>query len=105
MEHYNRSNVAPEESHKISEHNIFLLQTFEHQQSAHLPKRQAIVGQRTVRLLLVLDDAHNSIDNPTVQIADPRKQNTLLPGNSTTDRRTILHHDGDICSYHNDSPY
>ena len=33
MEHYNRSNVAPTASHKMSEHNIFLLQTFEHQQS------------------------------------------------------------------------
>ena len=32
MEHYNRLNVAPTESYKISEHNIFLLQTFEHQQ-------------------------------------------------------------------------
>ena len=60
-------------------------------------KRQAIVGQRTVMLLLVLNDAHNPINNPTVQIADPRKQNTLLPGNSATDRRTISHHDGDLC--------
>ena len=32
-EHYNRSNVAPTESHKMSEHNMFLLQPFEHQQS------------------------------------------------------------------------
>ena len=32
MEHYNRSNVAPTESYKMSEHNIFLLQPFEHQQ-------------------------------------------------------------------------
>ena len=31
MEHYNRSNVAPTESYKMSEHNIFLLQLFEHQ--------------------------------------------------------------------------
>ena len=31
MEHYNRSNVAPVESYKMSEHNIFLLQPFEHQ--------------------------------------------------------------------------
>ena len=32
MKHYDRSNVAPTESHKMSEHNIFLLQPFEHQQ-------------------------------------------------------------------------
>ena len=32
MEHYNRSNVVPTESYKMSEHNIFLLQPFEHQQ-------------------------------------------------------------------------
>ena len=73
--------------------------------SANLPKRQAIAGQRAVRLLLLLNDAHNRINNPTVQITDPRKQNILLPGNSTTDRRIISHHDGDICSYHNDTPF
>ena len=65
----------------------------------------AIAGQRTGKLLLVLNDAHNSINNPTVQIADPRKQNTLLPGNSTTDRRPISHRDGDICSYRNHAPF
>ena len=32
--------------------------------SANLPKRQAIAGQRTVKLLLVLNDAHNPINNP-----------------------------------------
>ena len=32
MEHYDISNVAPTESHKMSESNIFLLQPFEHQQ-------------------------------------------------------------------------
>ena len=32
MEHYNISNIAPTESHKMSERNIFLLQPFEHQQ-------------------------------------------------------------------------
>ena len=32
VEHYNRSNVAPIESYKMSEHNIFLLQPFERQQ-------------------------------------------------------------------------
>ena len=32
MEHYDISNVAPTESHKMSERNIFLLQPFEHQQ-------------------------------------------------------------------------
>ena len=31
MEHYKRSNVAPTESYKMSEHNIFRLQPFEHQ--------------------------------------------------------------------------
>ena len=48
--------------------------------SANLPIRQAIAGQHRVRLLLVLNDAHNLINNPTVQIPDPRKQNILLPG-------------------------
>ena len=33
MELYNRWNVAPTESFKMSEHNIFLLQPFEHQPS------------------------------------------------------------------------
>ena len=37
--------------------------------SANLPKRQAIAGRRTVRLLLVLNDAHRPINNPTVKIA------------------------------------
>ena len=32
MEHYDISHVAPKESHKMSESNIFLLQPFEHQQ-------------------------------------------------------------------------
>ena len=32
MEHYDISNVAPTDSHKMSERNIFLLQPFEHQQ-------------------------------------------------------------------------
>ena len=32
-----------------------------------------------MKLLFVLNDAHNPLNNPTVQIADPRKQNTLLP--------------------------
>ena len=32
MEHYNISNVAPTESYKMSERNIFLLQPFLHQQ-------------------------------------------------------------------------
>ena len=32
MEHYDISNVAPTESHKMFERNIFLLQPFEHQQ-------------------------------------------------------------------------
>ena len=57
--------------------------------SANLPRRQAIAGQRTVRLLLVLNDAHNPINNPTVQIADPGKQKTLLLRNYTTNRRAI----------------
>ena len=90
MEHYNRSNEAPTESHNMSEHNMFSYNHSNTNKFANLPKRQAIAGQRTVRLLLVLNDAHNPINNPTVQIADPRKQNTLLPGNSTNDRRTIL---------------
>ena len=89
----------------MSERNIFLLQPFEHQQICKpTKKRQAIAGQRTVGLLLVLNDAHNPVNNPTVQIADPRKQNTSLSGNYTTDSRTILHHDGDVCSYHHDRP-
>ena len=32
MEHYYRSNIAPTESYKMSENNIFLVQPFEHQQ-------------------------------------------------------------------------
>ena len=32
MEHYNISNVAPTESHTVSERNISLLQPFEHKQ-------------------------------------------------------------------------
>ena len=71
----------------------------------NLPKRRAIAGQRTVGLLLVLNDAHNPINNPTVRIADPRKQNTLLSRNYTTDRRTILHQDGDVCSHHHGTPF
>ena len=73
--------------------------------SANLPKRQAIAGQRTVRLLLVLNDAHNPINNPTVQIADPGKENTLLLRNYTTNRRAISHNDGDVCSYHHGTSF
>ena len=91
MELYNRSNVAPTESHKMSEHNIFFHSSTN--KSANLPKRQAIAGQHAVKLLFVLNDAHNPINNPTVQIVDPRKQNTLLAGNYKTDRRTISHHE------------
>ena len=65
-------------------------------------KKQAITGQRTVKLLT---DAHNPINNPAVQIADPRKLNILLLRNYTTDRRTISHHDGDIFSYHQETPF
>ena len=65
-------------------------------ESANLSQRQAIAGKRTVKLLLVFNDAHSPIINPTVQIADPRK-NTLFLGNCTADRRTISHHDGDKC--------
>ena len=39
-----------------------------------------------------------------LQMAE-RKQNTLLTGNYTTDRHTISHHDGDLYSYHNDTPF
>ena len=66
--------------------------------SANLPKRRATAGQRTVGLLPVSNDAHNPINNPTVWIADPRKQIILLSRNDTTDRRTILLNDGDVCS-------
>ena len=64
MEHYNIKNVAPTASYKMSERNIFLLQPFEHQQIRNPLKRQVIAGQRTVTLLLVLNDAHNLIHNP-----------------------------------------
>ena len=53
-----------------------------------------------MKSLLVLNDAHNPINNPAVQIADPGKQNTFLQGNYITNRRTISHHDGNVCSYH-----
>ena len=89
-EHCNISNVAPTESYKMSQRNIFLIQPLEHQQAANLSKRYAIAGQHTVKLLLVLNDAHNPINNPTVQIADPRKQNTILLGNYQTNRRTTM---------------
>ena len=56
-------------------------------------------------LLLVLNDAHNPINNPIVRIADQRKQDTLLSENYTTDMRTILHHDGDVCFHHYDTPF
>ena len=36
MEHYKISSVTPTESYKMSEHNIFLLQPFEHQQICKL---------------------------------------------------------------------
>ena len=74
-------------------------------ESANLTKRKAVTGQRTVKFLPVLNDAHNPINNPTAQIVDPRKQNTLLLGNYKTDRRTISHNDGDICSYPLDKPF
>ena len=61
---------------------------FSTKKSANLTKRHAIA----VKLLLVLNDAHNPINNPTVQITDPRKPNTLLPGNSTTDRISVPSH-------------
>ena len=107
MEHDNRSNVAPTELHKMSEHVNFSYNHSSTNDSANLciPKRQAIACQHTVKLLLVLNDAHNPINNPTVQIADLREQNTLLLENSTTDRCAISHHDGYICSYHNDTPF
>ena len=56
-------------------------------------------------LLLVLTDVHNPINNPTVQIADPGKQNILLLRNYTTNRRAISHSDGDVCSYHHGTPF
>ena len=105
MQHYNRSNVAPTESYKMSEHNIFLLQPFKHQNlQIYLKDRLSQVSVQW-GYCLVLNDAHNPINNPTVQIADLHKQKTLLPGNSTTDKRIISHHDGDICFYHNDTPF
>ena len=88
----------------MSERNIFLLQPFEPKKSANLPERQAIAGQRTVTLFLVLNDAHNPINNPTVQIADPGKQNTLLLRNYTCNRRAISQNDGDINYYHHGTP-
>ena len=91
-EYYNISNVAPTESYTT--HSSYNHSSTN--KSANLPKRKAIAGQHTVKLLLVLKDAHNPINNPTVQIANPRKQNTLLLGNYTTNRRNISHHDGDI---------
>ena len=44
MEHYNRSNVAKTESFRISEHNIFLLQPFVHQQI-----RKPVCGQWAIK--------------------------------------------------------
>ena len=105
IQHHNISNVSPTESYKMSERSIFSCNHSSPNKSANLPKRQAIAGQRTVRLLLVLNDAHNPINNPTVQIADPGKQNTLLLRNYTTNGRAISHNDGDVCSYHHGIPF
>ena len=90
-EHYNISNVAPTRCLNVTyvSHNHSSTNKF-----ANLPKRQRITGQRTVKLLLVwnnANNAHNPINNPTVQITDLSKQNTLLLGNYTTDRRTVSH--------------
>ena len=74
----------------MSQRNLFIIQPLEHQQAANLSKRYAIAGQRTVKLLLVLNDAHNPINNPTVQIADPHKQNNILLGNYKTNRRITM---------------
>ena len=95
MEHYNISNVAPTESYKMNA-TYFSYNHSSTNTSANLPKRQAIAGQHTVKLLLVLKDAHNPINNPNVQIANLRKQNALLLGTYTTDNRTISHHDADM---------
>ena len=99
MERYNKSNYFRQTRTKCLNTTHFSYNHSSAHKSANLPIILAIAGQRTVRSLLVLNDAHNPFNNPTVQIADPRKQNTLLSGNFTPDRRTILHHDGDICSY------
>ena len=80
----------------MSEYNIF---SYNHSST----NKSANLG--TMKLLLVLYDAHNPINNPTARIADLHKQNTLLPGNPTADRPTISPNDGYICSYHNDMPF
>ena len=105
IEHYNISNVAPTESHQMSERNYLSYNHSSTNKSANLPKRRAIAGQRTVGLLLVLNDVNNPVNNQTVRIADPRKQNTLLSGNYTTDRRTILHHEEYVCYNHHDTQF
>ena len=92
----------------MSERNIFLLQPFDHKQNFQTYLKDGL-SQVSIQLgyclFWILNDAHNPINNPTVRIADPRKQNTLLSRNYTTDRRTILHHDGDVCSYHHGTPF
>ena len=96
MEHYNISNVTPTVWNKVCECKVFLLQPFNSSinKSENIAKRQPFAGQCTVKLLLVLKNAHNPIDYTSVQISYPRKQNTLLLRNFTTDRHTISHHDG-----------
>ena len=76
MEHYNISNVAPTESYKMSERNNFSYNHSSTNKSANLSKRQDIAGQRTVKLMLVLNGAHDLINNPTVQIADRANKTT-----------------------------
>ena len=92
IQDYNISNAASTESYNAK---YFSYNHPSPNKSANLPKRQAIAGQCTVGLLLVLNDAQNPINNPTVEIADPGKQNTLLLRNYTANRRAISHNDGD----------
>ena len=105
MEHYNRSNVAPTESHKMSEHNIFLLQPFEYQQ-IYIKDRPSQISVQwsyclfwTMPTTLSITQLYRSpiCTNQTKHLSDRKLYNR--------DRRTSSHHGGDVCSYHNDIPF
>ena len=74
MEHYKRSNIAPTESHKMSEHNLFLLQPFDNQQICQSTLKSGY-RRSTYSEVIACFEWYTQlyINNWTVQIADPRK--------------------------------
>ena len=105
MEHYDRSNVAPTEWYNMSEHHMFLLQPFQYQQIGK-PSYKTGYSRSAYSEVVLLCMMHTTL-SINQQNKSPFRANkdTPLPGNSTTDRHTISHHDGYICSYHNNTPF